>query len=50
MDNGPAREKDVDLPDHVVYCVDCGNIFVFHPKRDCPTCHLAERLDGDDDD
>lgn len=44
--NGPAREADVDLPDGVVYCVDCGNVFIYGGhERDCPTCAIADALD-----
>ncbi|MCD2204393.1 hypothetical protein [Halobacterium sp. KA-6] len=43
--NGPATEPNPDLPDGLSYCVQCGTVMVFHPKRDCPTCTLAERLD-----
>ncbi|MFC6975832.1 hypothetical protein ACFQL1_15970 [Halomicroarcula sp. GCM10025709] len=43
MDNGPSYEpQDLDLPDGVVYCVDCGNVFVYHNRRGCPTCHAWE--------
>lgn len=46
MDNGPGYEPtDTDLPDRAVYCVDCGTIYIFGMERDCPGCHLAERLD-----
>lgn len=52
MNNGPGYEpRSVDLPDGVVYCVDCGTIFVWGEHRDCPTCHVNDRLDeleGDD--
>jgi len=47
MDNGPGFEpRDTDLPDHAVYCVDCGTIYIFGgTERTCPSCHVAERLD-----
>lgn len=45
MDNGPGRETNVDLPDKLVYCVDCGNVFVWQRHRDCPTCYVDERID-----
>lgn len=47
MDNGPARETEVDLPEGVVYCVDCGNVFVWANGRDCPTCHVWETIQQD---
>jgi len=52
--NGPPRElrmgpgQDGDIDDDKVYCVACGNIFVWADGRDCPTCTLAEELGIDD--
>jgi hypothetical protein len=45
MDNGPSRELRGDFRDEMVYCVDCGNIYVWDKGRKCPACHLAARLD-----
>ena len=53
--NGPARElrggpgPDGSLDDDTVYCVSCGNTFVYRKGRDCPTCTLAEKLDEEVD-
>jgi len=53
--NGPARElrggpgPDGSLDDDTVYCVSCGNTFVYRRGRDCPTCTLAEKLDEEVD-
>jgi hypothetical protein len=45
MDNGPSYEpRDVDLPDELVYCVDCGSVYVWRQGRDCPACHLYEKI------
>lgn len=44
MDNGRSIETDVDLPEKAVYCVDCGAIFIYGRGRDCPSCHVDERL------
>lgn len=40
--NGPPKEVDVDLPDGVVYCVACGNVFIWASGRECPTCAIAD--------
>lgn len=46
MDNGPNYEPtDLDLPDKVVYCVLCGNIYVWTKGRKCPSCHVNEKLE-----
>ena len=50
MDNGPGRELSGSHEDETVYCVDCGNVFVFQKGRDCPTCYVDERLDELQDD
>jgi len=43
MDNGPSRELlSGDLEEETVYCVDCGNIYVWARGRDCPACHAWE--------
>lgn len=53
--NGPPREltayddqgnqiSDDDMDEESVYCVTCGNIFIHHRRRDCPTCKLADEL------
>ena len=52
--NGPTRELGgnehlEELHDDVVYCVVCGNIFVFARGRDCPTCTIANKLGLGDD-
>lgn len=46
MDNGPGRElpKGADMADETVYCVDCGNVYVWDMERDCPACHVANLL------
>jgi len=44
MENGPSIEKDIDLPDGVVYCVDCGTVFVHDIRRSCPSCHNDEQV------
>lgn len=51
MNNGPTRELTTrsDHLDETVYCVNCGSVFVSAIGRDCPACHLAERLDEVDD-
>lgn len=44
--NGPMRELDqpLDLDDEVVYCTQCGSIFVKCTiSRSCPACTLDER-------
>lgn len=44
--NGPGYEpRNVDLPEHAVYCVQCGTIFIWGKERDCPTCALAKKLE-----
>jgi len=45
MDNGPGKETRTDLPNSASYCVDCGAIFIYDRHRDCPACHVDERLD-----
>lgn len=49
--NGPARELESDEhmivengESELVYCVSCGNTFVWAQNRDCPTCTLAEMI------
>jgi len=44
MDNGPAREFSPPhkFEDETVYCVDCGNVFVWAKGRVCPACHAWE--------
>jgi len=55
MDNGPGRELSTleTLQDNVSYCVDCGTVMVFQRNRECPACHINEKLgelleEGDD--
>ena len=50
--NGPARELESDEhmivengESELVYCVQCGNTFVWARNRDCPTCTLAEMIE-----
>ncbi|GAA0539544.1 hypothetical protein ABNG02_15785 [Halorubrum ejinorense] len=45
--NGSSKElpSESDHLDESVYCVNCGNIFVWAPDRDCPTCTVAKMLD-----
>lgn len=50
--NGPARELrgGGDHREESVYCTMCGTIFVPHaPRRSCPACTLADRLDALED-
>lgn len=42
--NGPARELVGSHEDETVYCVVCGNVFVWAEGRDCPTCKLASEM------
>jgi predicted ATP-dependent serine protease len=42
MDNGPPRELSGSHESETVYCVDCGNVFVWAEGRDCPACHAWE--------
>lgn len=44
MNNGPGIETNTDLPDSASYCVDCGIIMIFSSERDCPGCHLDDRV------
>lgn len=45
--NGPSRELPAgsDHLDESVYCVNCGNIFVWAEGRDYPTCTVAKMLE-----
>lgn len=49
--NGPQRELDddehliaVESESEIVYCEDCGTVFVWAEERDCPSCKLAEMV------
>jgi len=45
--NGPACElpRGTHHSDEEVYCVNCGNVYVYVKGRDCPTCTIAEMLE-----
>jgi len=47
MNNGPGRELSArkSIDDEKVYCVDCGNVFIWASGRHCPACHVDEKLD-----
>lgn len=47
--NGPGRELNGSHDDETVYCVDCGNVFVWARGRDCPTCTLREMMEDADE-
>lgn len=42
--NGPPRALSGSYDGKEVYCVQCGNIYVWADDRDCPTCTIAEEL------